>query len=261
MFNISRLRANKKFDLYQKGILELTDIPDDYPLNTNQHLQVESEKTGKTFINNPEIKKFVRSLNYPLYFLDFETFQSAIPLFDRSKSYQQTVFQYSLHILDKPGGTLQHKEFLAEPKGDPRIPFIKQLIKDLDTAGDIVVYNRGFETSRLREIATFFPQYTAQVQAINSRVIDLMIPFSKKYYYTPEMKGSYSIKKVLPSLVPQFSYDDMDINNGMAASLSYENLYYEKDQAVIDKTKKDLLEYCQLDTLAMVEILKVLEKV
>ena len=88
-----------------------------------------------------------------------------------------------------------------------------------------------------------------------------MTPFQKKHYYTAAMNGSYSIKKVLPALVPQFSYDNMDINNGMAASMSYENLYYEIDQTIIDKTKQDLLEYCGLDTLAMVEILKVLKRV
>jgi hypothetical protein len=261
VFNLSKLWSRKKFELYQKGILEITDVPDDYPLNLGQRLQVKAEKTGKPHINKVEIKKFVNSLHYPLYFLDFESFQSAIPLFDNSKPYQQTVFQYSLHILGKLGGNLQHKEFLAEPKGDPRIPFIQQLVKDLGTTGDIIVYNKTFETTRLKEIAEVFPQYETKVQAINDRVVDLMLPFSKKHYHTPEMNGSYSIKKVLPALVPQFSYNKLDINNGMAASMSYENLYYETDPSVIDKTKKDLLEYCGLDTLAMVEILKVLEKV
>ncbi len=261
VFNISNLNANKKFDLYQKEILEITDVPDNYPLSPNQRLQIDSEKTGKLQINKSEIKKFVSALNYPLYFLDFESFQSAIPLFDQSKPYQQTVFQYSLHILDKPDGTLQHKEFLAEPTGDPRLPFIEQLIKDIGTTGDIIVYNKSFEKGQLKLIAKAFPQYTNQVREINKRVVDLMTPFQKKHYYTAAMNGSYSIKKVLPALVPQFSYDNMDINNGMAASMSYENLYYEIDQTIIDKTKQDLLEYCGLDTLAMVEILKVLKRV
>ena len=261
VFNISNLNANKKFDLYKKGILKITDVPADYPLSPNQRMQIESEKTGKLQINKTEIKKFVNSLNYPLYFLDFESFQSAIPLFDNSKPYQQTVFQYSLHILDKPGGNLLHKEFLAEPSGDPRIPFIEQLIKDIGTNGDIIVYNKSFEKGQLKLIAKAFPQYSTQIRAINNRVVDLMTPFQKKYYYTPKMNGTYTIKNVLPALVPQFSYDNMAINNGMAASMSYENLYYETDQTIIDKTKQDLLEYCGLDTLAMVEILKVLETV
>ena len=261
VFNISNLNANKKFDLYQKGIVKVADVPDDYTLSLGQRLQVDAEKTGKTYINKPEIKKFVNSLQYPLYFLDFESFQSAIPLFDNSKPYQQTVFQYSLHILDKPGGTLQHVEFLAEPKGDPRIPFVEQLIQDLGKTGDIMVFNKSFESGQLKLIARAFPRYATAIKAINSRIVDLMTPFLRKHYYTPAMNGSYSIKKVLPALVPRFSYDNMDINNGMAASMSYENLYYETDKDISDKTKKDLLEYCGLDTLAMVEILKVLEKV
>lgn len=258
VFNISRLSADKKFDLYNKGILKVSDIPDDYPLSSNQQLQVFAEKTGESTINKQEIKSFVDSLNYPLYFLDFETFNPAIPKFDQSKPYQQITFQYSLHIQEKPNGELIHKEFLAEANDDPRIPLIKQLIQDLNKFGDIVVYNKGFETGRLNEIARDFPGYQNQVCAINNRIVDLMTPFSQKHYYMPEMKGSYSIKKVLPALVPQLSYTDLNINQGGDASMAFESLYNETDKSNIEQTRKDLLEYCKLDTLAMVEIIEVL---
>ncbi|MBI9037607.1 MAG: DUF2779 domain-containing protein [Bacteroidales bacterium] len=259
VFNISRLRAEKKFDLYNDGILNTTDVPDEYPLNTNQLLQVHADKTGEAIINKPAIREFVNKLNYPLYFLDFETFNPAVPLYDYSKPYQQIVFQYSLHLLDKPGGQLQHKEFLAGTKGDPRIPMIEQLIKEIGRHGDIVVYNRGFETARLNEIEASFPKYQTAIENMISRIVDLMIPFQQKLYYTPEMKGSYSIKKVLPALVPAFTYDDLEINNGGNASLAFANMLNETDQQQINKTRKNLLEYCKLDTLAMVEILRVLE--
>ena len=260
VFNISRLRTVKKFDLYNNGILNTSDVPDEYPLNPNQLLQVHADKTGETIIDKPAIKEFLNTLKYPLYFLDFETFNPAVPLYDHSKPYQQIVFQYSLHILDKPGGRLQHKEFLAQPTGDPRVPMIEQLIKEIGTQGGIVVYNRGFETGRLNEIAGTFPKYGPSIQNMLTRIVDLMIPFQQKLYYTPDMKGSYSIKKVLPALVPGFSYDDLEINNGGNASLAYANLLDEKDQQLIGKTWQNLLEYCKLDTLAMVELLKVLEK-
>ncbi|MCD4732008.1 MAG: DUF2779 domain-containing protein [Bacteroidales bacterium] len=260
VFNISRLRAAKKFELYNNGILETTDVPESYSLNTNQLLQVHADKTGETIINKQGIKDFLSTLKYPLYFLDFETFNPAVPLYDYSKPYQQIVFQYSLHILNKPGGQLQHTEFLAQPTSDPRIPLIEQLISEIGTRGDIVVYNKGFETARLNEIAKDFPQYEPATQEMLPRIVDLMSPFQQKLYYTPEMKGSYSIKYVLPALVPGFSYANLEFKNGGDASIAFENILNEKDQNVIDKTRKNLLEYCKLDTLAMVEIIKVLEK-
>lgn len=260
VFNISRLSADKKFDLYKQGIVKVSDVPDDYPLSTNQQLQVFAEKSGESIIDKYEIKSFVDSLNYPLYFLDFETFNPAIPKFDQSKPYQQITFQYSLHIQEKPNGESIHKEFLAEAKDDPRPPFIEQLIKDLDKKGDIVVFNKGFETTRLKEIGRNFPEYETQINAINNRVVDLMILFSQKHYYTPEMKGSYSIKKVLPALVPQLSYANLNINQGGNASMAFENLYAETDKVKTEQTRKYLLEYCKLDTLAMVEILNKLKK-
>jgi len=259
IFNISRLKTEKKFELYHHGIIETTDVPDDFPLSENQQLQVQSDKTGEVIIDKKGIKDFLDALKYPLYFLDFETFNPAIPLYDYSKPYQQIVFQYSLHILKQPGWELQHKEYLAHPVGDPRITMIKQLISEIGTKGDIVVYNKGFETARLNEIANDFPEYETAIQQIVSRIVDLMTPFQEKLYYTPEMKGSYSIKNVLPALVPGFGYENLEINNGGDASLAFENLLNETNPMIIEETRKNLLEYCKLDTLAMVEILMVLK--
>jgi hypothetical protein len=261
IFNISNLRKNKKFDLYNKGILETTDIPFDYPLNANQLLQVQADKTGETIIDKPGIKKFLESLNYPLYFLDFETFNPAIPLYNYSRPYQQIVFQYSLHILNEPGGQIEHRDFLAQPKGDPRITMIEQLINEIGSDGNIIVYNKGFETPRLNEIARDFLKYESKIKKILDRIVDLMIPFQQKLYYTPEMKGLYSIKQVLPALVPGFSYKNLEINNGGDASLAFVRLMKENDPAMINQTRQDLLKYCKMDTLAMVEILKVLNQV
>ena len=261
VFNISRLNKNKKFELFHNGTINISDVPDNFPLSHNQQLQVSSEKTRESIIDINQIKLFVDALNYPLYFLDFETFQSSIPVFDHLKPFQQICFQYSLHILDKPNGTLIHKEFLAEAKDDPRILFIQQLINDIGHSGDIIVYNKGFETARLNEIGINFPEYKRQTEAINNRVVDLMTPFSQKHYYTPEMKGSYSIKKVLPALVPELSYVNLNINEGGSASLAFAYLYDETNTETIKKTRDDLLAYCKLDTLAMVEILKILNLV
>lgn len=260
-FNISRLRADKKFDLYDKGAISFHDIPDDYPLNENQWMQVKSELNNELFIDKEAIQKFVGELNYPIYHLDFETFTSAVPVFNGSRPYQQLVFQYSLHIEHKDG-QIDHREYLAEVNGeDPRIKFIEQLISDCGDCGDVLVYNIGFERGRLFELIKYSPQHKAPILKIIDRLKDLMVPFQKRWYYTPEMQGSYSIKKVLPALVPELSYKELNIQEGGTASNTFSQMVQGNFEGDIEQTRKDLLAYCELDTFAMVRILEVLKQV
>jgi hypothetical protein len=262
IFNISRLSADKKWDLYHLGILRLEDIPPDFTLNDSQWQQVKSELKGETHIEKEAIHKFLDSLTYPLYFLDFESFQPALPLFDHSHSYQQIVFQYSMHIQEYKDAALKHRSFIAECDGsDPRLHFIRHLLADIGETGDVIVFNRAFEASRLNEIASVFPEYKSQIANIVGRIKDLMGPFQQRLYYVPEMKGSYSIKQVLPALVPGFNYDNLAIGDGGSASYAFMSLVSEKDEKKIQMTRENLLEYCKQDTLAMVEILKVIRKV
>ncbi len=260
IFNISRLSADKKWDLYRQGILRFEDIPLDFKLNDSQWQQVISELKGEAHINKAAISRFIDSLEYPLYFLDFESFQPPVPLFDHSRPYQQIVFQYSLHSQDTNDAVLKHRSFLAECDGnDPRIPFIRRLIDDIGGIGDIIVFNKAFEAGRLNEIAANFPNFQYQISNIVSRVKDLMLIFQNRHYYVPEMKGSYSIKQVLPALVPGFSYDNLAIADGGSASHAFMSLQGETNSGKIRETRENLLEYCKLDTLAMVEILNVLK--
>jgi hypothetical protein len=262
IFNISRLTSDKKFEFYKKGIVSFNDIPDDAALNENQWMQVTSELNNETHSDKKKIREFVNDLHYPLYFMDFETFSTAVPIFDKSKPYQQLVFQYSLHIKSAANGELIHKEFLAETNGnDPRIPFIEKLIADCGTKGDILVYNIGFERGKLNDLALIFPKYSAGINKIIERLKDLMVPFQQRWYYSPAMQGSYSIKKVLPALVPELSYDDLNISEGGTASNTFAAMLMGEFEGDVALTRKDLLEYCKLDTLAMVEILNKLNTV
>lgn len=254
IFDFSGMHLKKKYELYNEGIIKLEDVPDDYPLNKNNGLQLEVYKSGKPVIDKDAIANFLSDLNYPLYFMDFESFQPAVPLYDNSKPYQQIPFQYSIHYKKDKNSELEHFEFLADPAEDPRPKFIENLLKITETAGDILVYNKSFENTRLKEIAKDFPEYAKQIEERISRIKDLMIPFQRKYYYTPEMKGSYSIKYVLPALVPELSYENLEINEGGLASIAFETLQTETDLMKIAETRNQLLEYCKLDTLAMVEI-------
>lgn len=278
IFNIGNLRTTKKFELYRQGVVNIADIPSDFPLNSNQLLQVHAEIDQKSIINKAAIRDYLSKFEYPLYFLDFETFGTPVPRFDDARPYQQIPFQYSLHIQMTPDGPVGHLEFLADNKGDPRLPFIKQLISDLGEKGHIIVYNQGFESARLRELKEFLRSAnnpfissgveiskgdTEPIKAIDkilTRITDLMLPFQQKWYYNPDMKGSYSIKKVLPSLVPELNYKTLGIQEGGSASRAFIELYGDVSDDVRTETRKNLLEYCKMDTLAMVEILKKLKK-
>jgi hypothetical protein len=261
--NISRLRGNLRADFLNNNILEFSQIPDDCPLSDSQWMQVEGELTGKSHINKPAIRNFLGTINYPVFFMDFETIMPGIPMFDISRPYQQITFQFSVHYLEKPGAELKHFEFLADADLtiDPRIPFIESLLEILNTPGDVLVYNQAFEVSRLREIARDFPQYQNKIIDIIGRIADLATPFRCRDYYVPAMKGSWSIKAVLPALVPNLSYDDLEIHEGGSASLAFLELYYQKDPEIRQATRKNLLEYCGMDTVAMVEILKILNSI
>lgn len=259
VFELSGVHLNEKYELYRQGIISIDDISDDFKLPRSAKIQVDVFKNGKELIDTEGIKNFLKDINYPVYFMDFETFQPAIPMFDNSRPYMQIPFQYSLYYLKNKESELNHYEFLADATADPRIPFIENLIRDLDKQGDILVYNKSFEIKRLNEIAEAFPQYREQIDKVISRVKDLIIPFQKKFYYTNEMKGSYSIKYVLPALVPELNYSALEINEGGLASLTFESLFGEKDLEIINNKRKNLLEYCKLDTFAMVKILEKLE--
>ncbi len=261
IFNIARLKADKKFELHDKNIMHFKDIPEEFPLNDKQWMQVQSEIRNENFIDSPAIKKFVGDLNYPIYHLDFETFTSAVPIFDGSRPYQQLVFQYSLHI-EHEDGRVEHKEYLAETNGeDPRVQFIERLIEDCGQVGDVMVYNIGFERGKLNDLIDFSPLHVRQIQGIIDRLKDLMIPFQQRWYYTPEMQGSYSIKKVLPALVPELSYKNLNIQEGGTASTAFTQMLQGNFEGDIEQVRKDLLAYCELDTLAMVRILAKLKDV
>jgi len=262
VFNISRLNKDKKFDLYNQGVITLDDIDlSQIDLNPNQVLQVQSEVNGTSHIDIEEIRKFTNGLSYPLYFLDFETIGPAVPKYNGSRPYQQLVFQYSLHIQETPTSELQHREYLANPNEDPRIGFIKQLIEDCGNSGDILVYNIGFERGKLNDLIDVFPEHSNELRGIVNRLKDLMIPFQQKWYYTPEMRGSYSIKSVLPALVPELSYNDLEIKEGGTASNTFLSMVNGTFDGNVEETRRQLLEYCKLDTYAMVKILNRLKDI
>lgn len=188
--------------------------------------------------------------------------QGLVPYFDGQRPYQQVPFQYSLHIIREPGGEVEHTEYLHRDNSNPAPQVAEHLVSDLGETGSIITWNMMFETGVNKELARMHPEYAEQILAINERVVDLMMPFKSKWYDDPRFEGSASIKKVLPVLVPELSYKALGIQEGNTA----QRLWME---AVLDGTREsekqqilaDLLEYCKLDTLAMVRIWQELMKV
>ena len=254
IFNLTRLNGQKKFELYNSGVIELQQLPIGYSLTDSQQLQVKSHLENSTYIESEKIQDWLQQLEYPLYFMDFETFMPAVPLYNNSSPNQQIPFQFSVHIQKGRTSDLLQVAFLGEPETDPRETFIKQLIKVVKGKGSIIVYNQAFESTRLRELQGILPQYSSDIDKILDRIIDLMEPFQKKWYYTSKMNGSYPIKLVLPALVPEMSYEEMEISEGGTAMAAFEGLLNIKGEEERQRVKKALLEYCKLDTMAIVKI-------
>ena len=253
--------GSKKDEAYNMGLVSFEDVMNaGFKLSERQARQVETiVKDLCPHINKPEIRAFLSTVKYPLYHFDFETYQQAVPLWDNVSPYQQIPFQYSLHIQNEPCGVTTHKEFLGKEGADPRRTLAERLILDIPTNSCVMAYNMGFEKSQINRLANLFPDLSKHLMSIHENMIDLMVPFRSGAYYSREMGGSFSIKKVLPALFPddsELDYSSLNIiQNGGDAMNAYATLH-EKPVNEIAEIRAALLAYCRLDTLAMVKILE-----
>jgi hypothetical protein len=261
IYELPRMRANKLKDLRDTGILAVENIPPAFPLSDNQKNHAAVMMSRQPAIHLEEIEASLDSLVYPLYFLDYETFNPAVPWYDGYSPYQQMVFQYSLHVFDHPDSAAVHYKYLAVEDEDPAPGLLAHLVSRIGDQGSIIVWNKPFEASRNREMARMYFQYSSWLEGINDRMYDLMEIFSKGSYVHPDFHGSASIKNVLPVVVPDLSYEGLPIPAGDAAMMAWISIMKgELSQEEFDQTCQDLLHYCELDTLAMVEIWKALER-
>ena len=255
VFDISYANG-KQWELYYKGILKIEDIPNNFSLGANATLQIKHHNSQEIKVDKLAIKEFLQTIEYPINFFDFETYQNAIPRFDEQRPYAQMPFQYSLHILHKDG-KLEHKEYLGDENSDPRKELSYQMLQDITPKGSIVAFNQSFEQSQIKNLALFCDAIGGELLALNERFVDLAHPFQYKHYYHPDFHGKYSIKVVLPTLFPgedELDYKKLNIQNGGMAMDTFANLHLLKDERQRDEIRADLLAYCKLDTLAMVRI-------
>ena len=264
IFNIRSLRKSTMYKLYNEGIYKYEDL-----LNTNINdkykEQIEFELYDKEdYIDKKSIKKFMDTLSYPLYFLDFESCQQSIPMYDGVSPYMQIPFQYSLHYILEEDKNIEHKEFLAIHDIDPRRKLAEQLVNDIPKDVCVLAYNMSFEKTVIKKLASIYPDLSEHLLNIHDNIKDLMIPFYKRYYYSKGMHGSYSIKYVLPALFPDdpsLNYHNLDlVHNGSEASNTYMQLG-KMDEKSREEARYNLLKYCELDTYAMVKIWQKLKEI
>ena len=261
--DIARIGSSKKKleELIDSNILHIKDLPEGFELTDIQRNQVESHVYGKMILEMELIAEELKKLVFPLYFLDYETFPSAIPRFDGYSPYQQIPFQYSLHILKSPDSELEHLDFLYTGSDDPSRLLAESLQKDIGSSGSVIVWNKKFECKINKEIGERFPEFKNFMDSANHRVYDLMDIFTKQYYVHKHFRGSTSIKCVLPALVPNLTYKDLHIQEGGTASQSWNKITTASiSQDKKNKISKDLLDYCELDTYAMYAIWKHLKE-
>ncbi len=260
--DINRIGSSKKIfiDWIDRGIYDIKDIDNPEVLTGAKKAQYDAYMLGKAIINPVAIKETLDELVYPLYFFDYEGFISAIPMFDGFGAYEQVPFQYSLHIMQEDG-SIEHREFLiTDPKGDITRPLVKRMKEDINPKGTVIAWYSSYEKQRNTKLAELHPDYAYFLEEINEKMFDLMRIFSKNYYVDPAFKGSSSIKKVLPVIVPELTYKNLHISKGDQASERWERMIsIDTPKEEKEQIKNDLLEYCKLDTWAMVKIYEFLK--
>lgn len=283
----SKRKVEHLEDNFSKDIHDVpsnVSLPNDLQLTPLQRIHVDTVQSDKIYIDNGGIDGFLSELKYPYYFLDYESLSPAVPIHKGYSPFDQMPFQYSLHIQKEAGADLIHKEFLETGIADPSLSMLEQLSQDIENDGGSIIIWSKFERTQHKNMAERYPQYREFLEGLgvskemNGRLWDLAEPFSKKMYYDPKFKGRWSIKKVLPVLVPELSYEGLDIADGATAMILWSQMVYgggitvefngEKGEEVLDipqnqegiDVSEALLEYCKLDTLAMVKLLEALKK-
>lgn len=257
--NLPGLTMKKLQSLLAIGVTSIASIPADFALNERQYRACECVRSGQPYFGDG-LGLELGALDYPRYYLDFETLAPSLPRFAGMRPFSQIPFQWSLHLQDQPDAPLQHFEFLHDNECDPRGPFITALLAAVGETGPIVVYNAAFEQTRLYEIADWLPTLRPEIQRLIDRIWDLL-PIIRSHVYHPAFCGSYSLKYVLPALISTSSYAGMAIANGINAGLAYDALVSQPlDADKRHQLRTDLLSYCGQDSLAMQQLISFLEQ-
>lgn len=255
IFEIPGIRQKAVDKLIASGITSIHEIPDSFSLTDNQKRVVDCVKCGKMQID-PALREKLAAISWPAWYLDFETMMTAIPLWPDSAPYEQIPVQYSLHICESTGKIIRHRDYLADPHRDCRRELAGLLIEDLKGEGSIITYS-SFEKTTISKLSKTFPDLSDDLQSLIDRIVDLEQCI--KCVNHPKFCGRTSIKIVLPVLVPDLSYEGLEIADGDTALVTFAMMAQGKmDTGEMERKRAALLEYCKRDTLAMVRLHEVL---
>lgn len=258
VFDVRGMGKPTAWKCYYDGILSFADLESKHKLTARQRMQIEHElRSCPPHIDVDSIRKYLGQFTYPVYFFDFESYQPPIPPFDDIAPFKQVVFQYSLDYIEYEGGPIHHKDFLAIPGHDPRRELAEQMCVDIPRDVCIVTYNMSFEQTQIKGLAELYPDLEEHLMNIHDHIVDLEVPFAKRWYYCREMKGRSSIKLVLPALFPddpELNYSNLEgIHQGGEASAAFKAMAHMTPEEQ-ETTRNQLLKYCGLDTYAMIKI-------
>ncbi len=249
-------RGAKAFEWFHDGIRHIRDLPDDVSLTAKQTIQVRAVRSKRPHVDTQALRTFLDGLQYPLYFLDFETINPSIPMWDKTSPYQQVPFQFSLHVVRKPSAKPEHHAFLADKPTDARKEILTLLKRHIGPRGSILAYFARFEKDALQASSQAYPAFASWWRRIEPRVVDLLQPFRSFHYYHPDQCGSASLKSVLPALTGK-GYDALEIGDGGTASTEFARITFGDVSAAERKRVRAALEkYCALDTEGMTTIIR-----
>lgn len=256
IYDIAGIDQGKIIKLAYQGGLLMKDVTDNGVLTPPKMKQVELTNRKGRDIDKEAIKDWLDQLEFPLYFFDYETMPLAIPFYDKTKPFQQVPMQYSLHVLSKPGGKLEHYEYVHTDQSDPFEPLCKSFREHVGDKGSVISWHMSFEVGRNKEMAEILPEYKDFLLDVNDRTVDLKDVF-KDMYVDYRFKGSASLKSVVPVLLPKLDYSNLDIQGGTEASLALYKMLFEEVEDK-DSTTQWLLDYCERDTEVMVRLYELL---
>jgi hypothetical protein len=238
--------------LRAEGYADIREVPRGRLTSPRHRLMWTALNRGKPVLDKG-VRDAMSRLTYPRYYLDFETISFAVPIWAGTRPYQQIPFQWSCHI-ESHTGSMKHREWLADGSHDPRRDFVESLLSTIGPRGTVLAYNASFERKRLEELADAFPEHEATLLSLMERIVDLL-GIARDHYYHPDMRGSWSIKNVLPTIAPELDYGALAVaNGGMAQEVYLQLLSPTATEAEKQQWRTDLLTYCQRDTQAMVEV-------
>lgn len=261
IFQLSAMSLSDKVNWVKQGFEDLATLPEEAIASKRLKIQYDAHLTQKEWIDSEALKEFFATANYPLYFFDIEAFQAAIPVFDGNTPFQAQPFQFSLHYKKDENSPLEHYEYIVPPGEDGRKEFLLKFLEASERPGNIVVFNTLLEKAILYKLGKLFPEYAHEVKERIQRFVDLETVFRSDMYYHPAMKGSYSMKAILPSVAPQLTYNDLEVRDGSDAMLLYASLNADTPVDELEKSLRELLDYCRMDTLGVFYVFEYLRKV